>query len=229
MKRVRLVTKEDPETGSMGLVLKGLHISDQPFVATDGLQIAHDLLEHQNGQDAIGGIADEMQALGAIWYVRGQFGALRLDGAGSRYSVEENIASDFVRMFRDHCYGQPLELATPRVHRCNNIAEAAFGAILDCVKRDALSEIDAEDHKAAHRQLRPYLHAALRHMRAGYRKAARRFKGDAQATNNLFWSIAKAIDPYAKHPEYEGQEFELSYDFATGKAWCEEFYPEEDY
>lgn len=230
---VVMTVREDHELGGLGLALPGMD-RDGVNPSTDGLTVAHDLLEHQNGAGEIGGIDDELEALGAIWFVRGQFDDLRRDDRGSRFTVHENIASDVVRMFRDYFYGAPVE-TDARVPLSRPLPEADedFREVIRCAVKDALRELsDDADEKEAKRQLRKYLRVCLPRMRAGYRKARRRFK-DARNANRLFWAITEAVDQAigkrsvynsASGLEAEGQQYTLEYTLtqdgaATARCW----------
>lgn len=220
MKHVILTARVDDETGELGLVADGLAVEGMPSVATEGLQIAHDLIEHQNGIAAIGGIDDELEALGALWYVRGQFGSLRRDGRGSAYTVHQNIAADVANMFTDSLNGSYVAPALrTRIHGDDD----DFRKILKEAREIIESEAKYDD-RVTRRNTDEFLRAACSRLRIGYRKAARRF-GSAIAAHDLFWRIADAVQPYARNCEIEGQQFLLSYN--GERAYCEEFYGEE--
>lgn len=225
-----LVAFEDQNFGGVGLGLADMPRNDDTNAATDGLLIAHDLLEHVNGARAIGTIEDELEALGAIWFVRGQFHELRRDNVGSAYTVHQNIASDVVRMFRDWFYGAHLDTKAPRTRPCD--ADADFLEVIACAERDMRRELDSdEDPREVVRRLREYRRVILPRMRIGYRKAARRFKGDAYAANRLFWEVAEAVGRVFKGGElFEGQRFELVYGIDDGRAFarCDESYGDEE-
>jgi hypothetical protein len=194
------------------------------------LLIAHDLIEHQNGVAAIGSIDDELEALGAIWYVRGQHGELRRDGTGGAYTLHENVASDVTRMFRDHAEGgQHVDFAGVRAWRpvyhdddLQQIIEAADRSWAD----EFSTPGEAREHAPA---WKAYRDIALSRMRIGYTKARRLWEAryGSYWASNVFWAIAEAVHPHAKHCEYEGQQFILRYSCKAATATCEEHYPEE--
>jgi hypothetical protein len=64
-----------------------------------------------------------------------------------------------------------------------------------------------------------FMDNALHLMRTGFRKAQRRF-GDGYEGVSLFRSIRDAIRPHAKHLDFPGQEFLLTY--AGTRAACRE-------
>ena len=92
MKKVILKTITDSE-GTTGIVVEGMKRIQYPSAAQEGFLIAHDLLEHVNGIEAIGSVDDELEAMGGCWFVRGKSGQMRRDNYGSMYSPEETIAS----------------------------------------------------------------------------------------------------------------------------------------
>ena len=84
MKAIRLFATSDDSCNSLGLAIKGMDIGDNIYAAREGFMIAHDLLDHQNGPANIGMIWDEFEALGALWYSRGQYMAKIIAGYFSR-------------------------------------------------------------------------------------------------------------------------------------------------
>jgi hypothetical protein len=221
MKTVTLVSFRDDSTGELGLAVKGMPRDYTTNAALDGLTIAHDLLEHVNGPSEIGSIDDELEALGAIWYVRGQHGELRRDNVGSAYSIEENIASGVTRMFTDHVSGdQYVNPNPPRTVSCE--ADDAINDILACADSRYADEIEDKDRS----RWPAYRAATLARMRIGYRKARRKWERRGRyAANNQFWAIANAVGPCCEDIESEGMQFKLTY--GNGEATCEPIYPED--
>lgn len=209
--KVILKTREDSATGETGLVIEGVRDLDMPMVATvpgAGLQIAHDLVEHVNGVGEIGGIGDELEALGAMWFVRGVTGQLRRDGAGSRHSVEVNIASDVSRMAIDFANGVGFERVVPRTRASSE--DDTFREILEIARGDAILEVEHISSDENLEYLFQYFNNATHFMRAGYRKARKKY-GSTEVANNMFWQIAEAVDRCMRIEELLGQDFELSY------------------
>ena len=227
MTTVYLVAQTDDMTGILGLAIEGLSQSQgETNSASEGALIAHDLIEHVNGIKAIGSIDDELEALGAIWYVRGQWGDLTRNAVRSMYSVEENIASDVTRMFRDHVDGGQ-HVSYVNLNSKPVQADDYLQTILECADKTYLGEFnnDEDERTKAVEAWAAYRTVALKRMRRGYAKARRRWeKHGHYAANNRFWSIAEAVEPYCK-PEYEGQRFKLSYD--KNGACCDEVYAED--
>jgi len=226
MKTVVLTSFRDESTGELGFGVEGMPRDETTNAANDGLQIAHDLIEHVSGAQYIGTIDDELEALGAIWYVRGQHGELRRDGTGNRFSIEENIASDITRMFRIDG-DQYVSFQSRKTHAV--VADSYLQTILDYADKSYLGEFDDEGREAARQEWPKYRAHALNRMRVGYSKARRKYerRGHYYA-NNLFWAIEEAVRPYAKRVEFEGQQVKLQYGLRDGEAvaFCEEIYDE---
>ena len=227
MKTVILTSFRDEMTGELGFGVEGMPRDETTNAANDGLQIAHDLIEHVNGARYIGTIDDELEALGAIWYVRGQHGELRR-GMPMYRSVEEDIASDVTRMFRDYVDGdQYVSFQSRKTHAV--VADSYLQTTLDYADESYLGEFDDEGREVAKQEWSKYRAHALNRMRIGYSKARRKYehKGRFYA-NNLFWEIEEAVKPFVRHVEVEGFELKLSYGNRNGEAvaFCEEIYDE---
>ncbi len=238
MRHVRLYADRCDLSGELGLYVRKLDRSgrDDMSAATDGLMIAHDLIEHQNGIAAIGTIPDELEALGAIWQTRGRFCDMRRDGP-DYHSPATHIASDITRMGRealcgaeyDHKHGcdGSMAWAVRQFRTHTHELDDSFMESINLARadlREECADIDLAD-KSKKMLVTTYLCASLHLMRIGARKLAKRFGGNPMRANNQFWAIANAVDPCAKHLEWEGQEFRLSY--GNGQAYCEEIFPEE--
>lgn len=216
MTTITLVSFRDESSGQIGLGIESMPRDETTNAATDGALLAHDLIEHVNGPEYIGTISDEFEALGALWYTRGQHGQIFRDGSGSRYSPEQNIGFDVVRMFRDHVYGAHVNDAK-RTRPCD--ADAAFVDVLTFAASSYLSEFDPEDEGKARDAWPAYREACLAGLRTGYRKAFNRWeKRGRYAAHSQFWAIADAVQPFTRGLEYEGARFSLT--FGNGEAHC---------
>ena len=217
MKRAILEVIRDGDTGELGLLVVGTPRIAYPMAATEGLLVAHDLLEHQQGVSKIGSLDDELIALGGVWYIRGQHGDIRRDGRGSMYSPEQNIAADVVNMARIYVEGGiDFRSAVPRTRTHGH--DDSFRLIIEEAKKEFRTEMeDSGDYDKT--RAAEYFGAVLHYLRRGYRMAARRF-GNSLTANSLFWDIARAVDPVAKHCGYEGQRFALVY--GEARVRCDE-------
>ncbi len=218
MRYVKLVAVCDEYDTAPGLVVAGTVMDEGMAADRDGFMVAHDILEHQNGIKAIGPIDDELEAIGGIWQVRGRGGDL-CQYTYSRYSVEENVASDLSRMARDVCYSEGWRPRLGRYRTQRHDHDESFESILQYAREEIPKELDAEELRSL--PLEAYLDNALHLMRRGFRKAERRF-GDRFAGINLFKAIQQAVK--RTHIDFEGQEFRLAY--GDGKASVTEIYEE---
>lgn len=209
MKHVRLIAVSDDYDSKPGLIIKGTPSFDELMADRDGSLIAHDLLEHQNGLKNMGPVWDELEALGGVWYCRGQWGDL---GTPSMWSPAQNVASDVQRMLiqwtcedREYCGPGGLSVGSRPFDY-----DEDFNAIID-IARNMIGREHGDEYKE---QLAVYLTLALHRMRSGFRKAKRRFERDAASRfngNSLFAAVKEACQQAVKHIDYEGQEFRLSY------------------
>ena len=221
MKKYTLTAREDRETGDLGYMVDGTPFINYPMVATEGVLVAHDILEHVNGVKSIGSLDDELMALAGVWYIRGQWGELRKDGVGSRYTPEDNLASDVLNMAL--IYNNGVDFRTPVPKTKSHSMDETFKAIICKAKQDVSGELDSEDRNQG--RLNVYFDACLHYMRAGYNKIARKWD-NALWMNTIFWRIAEALNPWMS-PEYEGQKIELSFSLTTGLVSVDEFYGDE--
>lgn len=239
MRKIQLVAFTDSQSGELGLGIKGYTtVHPEMSAANEGLLIAHDILEHPNGFSFIGTVDDELEALGGIWYVRGQHGELNRKGMGSAYTIHQNIAYDIVRMYRDVIAGgvtsyyrdQASQLSHPvtadeDLKEICNEAEARYPGEFDGSEEDAAGVYYSTK---ARQQWPAFKRWALIRMRVGYRKTRRRWEGRGAspfAANNQFWAIADAVERYAKNPEHEGMVYVLRY--GNGEATCNPEYDED--
>lgn len=194
---------EDDETGILGLRPIGLPSDMNSSV--EGYAVAHDVLEHLNGFENIGPIADELQALGAMWYIRGQFGML--SKRGTIYSPHESIAFDLSRMFEDFYLHNSYLPIPPKTKKCD--FDDDFHDIIKLMLEKGW--FDSSDIRPDHDSVvKLYKRAALSYMRIGYRKAKKRYE-DSNKINMLFWRMSEAFDDILKYCDFEGQKWVLSY------------------
>ena len=199
----RVVTSE--ETGGLSLLHPKFDFDGSYSDVSDGYILAHDLLDHQNGISGIGSIADEMQAFGGMWFSRGQRGQTRKDDL---HTPHANMASDFMSMAMLHQQGVPIRSTQSKSKLVD--FEQDIQDIIDLGVEQLKSEMSYGDVPLDFSKLKQYCKEWAINMRAGYWKAKRRFKDNINFANSLFWQIADAVD--RNLPEFEGQEFRLSYD-----------------
>jgi hypothetical protein len=202
-------------------MLRGVQIDDDmPQVDLTGSGIAHDLLEHQNGLGKIGTIVDELEALGALLFVRGIFG--QLNRKPMYRSVEESLGmGDLSTMFeRIGCRVEDMPTTVPVTRACD-MDDSIAACIGHFSPQAALDQTDDEEQQRWIRaQVGHYKKLCLAHMRIGYRKVRRRWGNDNYKANRQFWAIADVVLSFAKSVEYEGRQFVLSY--GNGEAFMRE-------
>lgn len=213
MRSVRLVAVSDEYDTDPGLIIKGTPQVEGMAADRDGILLAHDLLEHVNGVKNIGQVWDELEALGALWFVRGRHGDL-MTRSGSMYSPAQNVASDVTRMFLDD--PECGYMRTPRTYRHDY--DEDFREIIAHARHGIRQESDGPVNA---QEVSRYLQAALAHMRIGFRKATKRY-GWGYKAHSLFGAVRDAVK--AARPEFEGQEFILRY--GNGEATIREVYDE---
>lgn len=219
MRHVRLIATADEYDTTPGLIVKGTPKVDGMMADRDGLLVAHDLIEHQNGSQFIGTVWDELEALGGIWHARGRWGDLMTP---SMHSPAVNVASDVTRMWPEWS-SDPMPPAKHRLKAtrpCDH--DEDFLEILAIARHDIPREWEHDE--IDREEMERYLTEALHRMRTGFRKANKRF-GSRFASNSQMRAIKEAVERVAKHIDYEGQEFVLSY--GNGEATVREFYEEE--
>lgn len=210
--RLELISQEDSQTGELGWIFSDININEDLFMSSnDPLLLAHDFLEHPNGLDSIGSIDDEMQALGGIWFVRGQFGLLRKDNVGMAYSIEQHLASDLSRMYREqeitsYTMIDDSERAEIKYSAIDNDVIETAKEIIELARNDINSEL--EDGEQFDIGIDEYLADAKLYFLLGYQRSVIRFDDDANSANELFWNIVSAFDS-VDDPEWEEREINL--------------------
>lgn len=197
----------DPEYGSFGM-----RPAEHPgFSYLEGMGVAHDILEHfPQDYDSV---ASEFKALGASLYVRGDaYYAHR----GSRYTAEENVASEFGNLWRYMTAGQYLAgklFSPPSVRGSPPYDEA----LLRKSALDELLDIAAMEDVPQADMVR-FVDAALKWIHVGYKQAKRRYK---RYTRNMllnsFIRIEDEVNKAVKRLEFE-QPVKILYDIRRSQV-----------
>lgn len=209
------------ETGQLGFIPEEFG-NDYLFAATDGTLVAHDVIEH-NGLNTLSGIGNELEALGAMWWIRGSLNDLRLDGIGSRYTPVENMAVDISEMATKIALcGRGFDLTIPRTYSC--CYDVDFLDIINLGRETYQREVEHYNQNEVDRDaVEHYFKYCISFMRSGYRKAKARYpKLNQTRVNALFWSVAETIDNIIKYMDYEGQQIILKYCKTQCNAVAEE-------
>lgn len=184
-RREVIVIREDKSTGEIGFCFEKVALGDSPTVFLEGRMAAHDLIEHMNGLSAIGSFEDEMEALGACYYVRGY----------DQVSIR-GLAQDLAYMF-EHYTRSPRELI-----KCKRLPvkidylndelwelETEFRTAWNC-------EIEGRDMKQLpDYKKRAYIAAFKRYFLKGYGKAGLKYKSRYFASH-VFREVERAFNDF---------------------------------
>jgi hypothetical protein len=225
MSRVRLIRFTDEPTGETGLRLESCPPSEYLYASREGRLLAHDLLEHVNGGDSIGSIDDELEALGAAWYVRGQHGGL---DRGHTLDPYDGLVNDLTGLLEEVDAGKDGPTPPRDVERRCAVLSPDFERMATeaCarVRRELVNESEGDITG-------DFAEFAPLRMLAGYRKARRKYR-DADAAYRLFWAVSDAIDAalgneypsraamFQREREPDAPAYLLTYSLAAGTASC---------
>jgi hypothetical protein len=189
-KQFTLVQREDDATDEKGWVVEELcDIFDLPSVANDGYLIAHDIIEHVNGIDEIGGIGEELQAMGGVWNTRGQHCDIRRGPYANRISPQENLSNDFLDMARRFISGEEMGCETPELVESGY--EDDFNEIWQYARENLHHEIDPEDFDED--KIEEFRKSAEAFFHLGLVKHEKMY-GDGLMANSLFYGIVYALE-----------------------------------
>lgn len=197
-------------SGYLGLVIEGpsMHAEHIFSVASSGALVAHDVVEHVNGFAAIGTITDEFEALGGVWYARGQFCDIRRP---SWHPPVEDLIMDLRRMYGDTSLADwGPDIPTHAPDDCyEDVFHEALKAATKAIRAEYSEDLDS---------LGRYLRDALHGMRSGVEKMRKRFP-TALTANALFWNVSDAVQAIWHDLECEGQRYCLTYCDKTANAY----------
>lgn len=226
MKYERIIHTVDD--GGEGWRFKRLRACNgMPMNTNEAFTIAHDLLEHQNGLDRIGSIADELEALGGMIYIRRNMGV----------AVYDLITHDIKSLWELWDLGTPLRATgTPRVPRGHNEVEnMVLATVAQCLREFQPQETPAWPFKDQLFKWTTYL------IYRGYKKAVRRFRCEEGIdAAGLFAAVTRVVqwmfDEQSDNDIHV--EFNLAYDMSVAKVsivpelregWWPEDYMHEEY
>ena len=228
MKTEILTARIDQATGELGYSLAHTLEIDYPMVATEGALIAHDIIEHVNGIEKIGTIADELQAVAGVWRTRGQFADIRCDNVGRMHSPQDNVLSDVLGMGRAvHEGSASLIMREYDVEQAHE--DPDYGDLLEYLTPRMIQEyIESETSEACGIEwCKEYYETTLYHFAKGWAAHVEQHP-EAFKANNHYWGMAQALDPWMT-PEYEGQQIQLHYDLSESKFYVDEYFEFDDY
>lgn len=202
MRHVRLVARSDEYDPDPGFMISACLPPDgsvpERFMADhgSGMMIAHDVMEHINGFHRMGPVWDELEALGAIWQVRGRHGSLLNSSAHYGNNPHAALANDLILAFEEWDGDNGPHSMHTKPHEC----DVDFEDIIKRARR-VIAEDDADT----------FLNLALHRMRTGFNKAQRKYGTDWSAACR-FERIRDTVRLGRRQIDQEGQEFLLSFD-----------------
>lgn len=203
MRYLTIKVIRDEMIGELGfkLIKNGMPNNGEEFIGGQGLIIAHDIIEHQQGLEKIGTLEDELIACGGVIFVRVNTGNL----GNPFHSGEASVTYDISRMysyFNDRTYFSGEKYYPKR------IIEEWEWAVDEVIKASKKQIREDDEFDGDFKRLNTYLQWTKHLLRYGAYKAELRF-GCSFDAYNMFKRIQDAVDVY--EPEWEGQEFTLGY------------------
>ena len=195
--KIKLRAVEHTEDGGLGWLLpaiRGGHGLFGPISYPRG--IAHDILEHH----AFESVADEIEAHGAIYWIRYQAGTVSLD----------DIAIEWINLV--HGLGAEAFLPnTPKTRALDSTVEADLDSIIESGTKFCKNEFRDEEWIDYNSAIDRIVAIFRQHFRIGYRKAARKYRDfTPDSVAYTFSNVEKEFERF--QPEFEGQEIVVKID-----------------
>lgn len=205
--KVTLTYGED-EQGVHGWLLDRHTYNGYLDVAAQPELLAHDIVEHVNGLNAIGTSGDELQAAGATWHVRGEWSDMSRGNNVSYMSPDDTLSYEVTQEWEKYVSrGYSFGVDAPEPEECSQdetfeyIIESAGSYIRKEAREDKYNTLDEEE-------LKYFLSKAYDFLCVGYNKS--QAKGPTRDRNALFWGIAEALRPSMRFGDI-GMVMSLSY------------------
>lgn len=196
-----------------GLIVQGMGETAGVRGAFNSTTLTHDIVEHQNGARNIGTVEDELEAIGAIWVTRGQWGDFAHSGSGidvlaAELSDLSYTLSSYDDQLKFKRYDHPWRLG--------QFGEEFSQALAVGKDLASFEDIDLEcPHQVA------FWSDAIPYMQLGARKALKRY-GSGIWANTIFNRVREALEAPFRWLEGEHQRFVLDLNIKRGTAFCEE-------
>ena len=205
---------EHEEWGGDGWLLVGAPSTYWPL---GGMGIAHDLLEHTSTDD--GSVRDEVMALGAALFTRGEGGYW----SGSYHGPGKHIGSDLPQLAIQ--FDGLGDLPEPgRTTRLDEEVEEWIEAACKDARQELIDEYASETNRSS---VSSYLTRCRGWLRKGFRAARRRYKNrSACELSHLFKHIEVRADELLNHAEFEQLVIQLDISRCDAKLYLE--YPAEE-
>lgn len=186
------------------------------YPADSGVLLAHDLIEHRHGIDSIGSIEDELQAIGAGWITRGQWGDY-IRGRKQRFTPYEMAASDIWDLFIEYMNAEKYIKTIPSI---KGLEDHPWHEDMILIMDKFRGQVRKEYPDASEDVINRFSDAALYYMLQGVDSLVAEW-GDRFGGNNIFWCIAEEYDSMLKtHGIIEGLEYRIEYGEKQGESFC---------
>jgi hypothetical protein len=223
-KEFTLVVREDEMTGETGWVVEDLiEMDEQPSVAYDSYLIAHDIVEHVNGIEEIGGIGEELQAMGGIWNTRGKLSDIRRPHP--IVSAHESLAHDFCELARRWFYGEET-LGNPP-----ELVETGYEEDFEWIWNHTMEMLPEEaDEYYSEEKAEEFRKAAEAYFHYGIQKHEEMY-GDGCKANVIFYEIVYTLETLMKRTAEEWECIKLTIDFDNreASAYMDDIYDYDEY
>ncbi len=167
------------------------------------MTVAHDLFEHQQGVDQIGTIEDEFTALGAMWYIRGDWEQLDPESQNIHpesqniHPASYHIASDVLNSW--YLYASTgYDVAVPDLERNDGFDTGMFDTYSKA--REWILDEHKDDCGFTFARFRAFMRSFLYNFQKGLTMAEERF-GSQQNASILFWNVVDVIQDQCQHLE----------------------------
>ena len=180
------------EFGSYGWLLRGAPSTYFPIL---GMGVAHDILEHQPGDN--GTVEEELMALGAALYIRGN--GDYWGRGGSKIPPGDHLASDISNDLAFKYGGVDEGIASPgRTKKLDDFVEEWIAQAVDGTKKEFEyhAQYYSNELEEFHANVADYLKKVPGWLRIGYRKAKKRYKVSPWDLCEIFSKIEKDSDKY---------------------------------
>lgn len=191
--KFKLTSKEHYDIGEIGWEDSRVACAAYGPIVGGGVGLAHDLLEHA----AFGSVADEIEAHGAMYWIRYE------GGYCNAYSGRSITLEDFSYEWENLAVGlsnEPFLPTPPRTTSLDSVVEEDISTIME----KGLETL--REHTYFQDEIGRLEKVFRAYFRRGYRKAQKRYKGLGSChVAWLFGCLVEKLKPYAE-PQYEGRE-----------------------
>lgn len=215
----RFKKAEHEDFGTYGWLLEG---APSTYVPLSGMGIAHDVLEHLVGDT--GTIEEELMALGAALYIRGDGGYWNKSYHSPGVHIGSDVGNDLAYKYG----GLENGINCPgRTYKLEAYVEEWIQNAIDEARKNIKDQLDGWDLAMPKSKINAYLKNVPGWIRRGYRSALKRYKhcGSHKLTE-VFNTIEQKANKYLSH--CEGYET-LVITFNPKKACQLRIYMDEDY